>query len=229
MNLNIIEGYVEIEGRYPILITALHGFGTDLFKELVSVTKKYVPLSKMKELTIYHSAVDMYTWEIAFKTAVAEKTWAILPTISKVDRLENMDLPDYNLNKPYAKSTPLWRRVGELVNRNAVKIIVDFHGMKNIKRWPDVCISTCNFTTVSRSLISAIIAYLRSMGLNVRIDYPFSGGAFIKFFGKPPYIEAFAIELKRNLRYFGSKVPLIARGIIRQVKEYLEYSPTLSQ
>ncbi len=225
MNLEVLEGYIEVKGKYPVLVTALHGFGTDLFKDLVVIIRRNSKAYGGDLDLNYYSAVDMYTWEIAFKAAIAENTWAVLPTISKVDKPENVNLPDYNLNKPYAKLTPLWRRVRELVDEENIRVIIDLHGMKNIKKWPDICISTGNFTTTSRELVSRVMEYLRSLGFRVNVDYPFSGGAFIRFFGDPPRIEAFALELKRNLRYFGSKIPAVIRGIVRVVKEYLEEGP----
>jgi len=224
MNLDVIEGYVEVEGLNPILVTALHGFGTDRYKRLVDILKKEKPESEsFKDIALYHSAVDMYTWEIAYKAAIAERCWLILPTMSKVDKPENLDVPDYNLNKVYASKTPMWHRVRDLISDGVIEAIIDIHGMKNVGKWPDVCVSTCNYTSVSKSLVDDVVNYLKSKGLGVTVDYPFSGGSFIRSFGKPPKVEALALEYKRNLRFFGSQVPIITRGVIRVVKEHLNF------
>lgn len=63
-----------------------------------------------------------------------------------------------------------------------------------------------------------IAEYLESIGYSVRVDYPFSGGAFIRYFGNPPNTEAFALELKRSIRYFGSEIPLVIARIIKITK-----------
>lgn len=234
MNLNSIEGFIEVEGKHPILITALHGFGTDTYRLLVKILRRYINViayvktsdfhSELRNILMYSSAVDAYTWEIAYKIAVGEEVWCILPTLSKVDKLNDIGLPDYNLNKGYAIATPFWKRVREIVNAKEVKVIIDIHGMKNVKNWPDICISTKGFTSASKKLANILSSYFRKQGLNVAIDYPFVGGTFIAEFGKPPNIEAIAIEIKKNLRFYGSKIPEIMRGAVRIVKRYVEDS-----
>ncbi len=225
MNMDIIEGYIEVEGRYPILITALHGFGSGLFKDLAKVVrkicKKAYRVCRSTRAMNYYSAVDMYTWEAAFKAGVAENAWIILPTLSKVDKLENMEIPDYNLNKYYAKLTPLWGRVSELVDNGVVRVLIDLHGMRNVRKWPDICISTAGYRSASKNLSHRIAEYFKNVGFSVKIDYPFSGGAFIRYFGNPPRTEALAIEFKRNIRYFKSRLPSIVANVIRIVKEYI--------
>ncbi len=220
MNIDRIEGYIEIVGEIPILITALHGFGSDHYKDIVKLIKSFA-YQKIKYFVRYRSAVDKYTWEIAYKVAIAEKTWAILPTLSKVDSIDSIEIPDYNLNKSYARNTPFWNRVRDLLLDRSIRVIIDIHGMKNIRKWPDICISTRGFTTVSRDLIENIVIYLEKIGLRTSIDYPFIGGAFIAEFGRPPQVEAFALEIKRNLRYYGSDIPLVIRNVIRVVKDYI--------
>jgi len=42
MDLNVSEGFVEVEGRCPILITALHGFEADSYRCLVKAIRAYV-------------------------------------------------------------------------------------------------------------------------------------------------------------------------------------------
>jgi hypothetical protein len=232
MNLNVLEGFVEVEGRYPILVTALHGFGTDSYRDLVRAARSYVRLmgfvktlgnyGELERLLRYSSAVDLFTWEIAFKVAVAEELWALLPTLSKVDKLGTLPVPDYNLNKGYAINTPFWRRVKDLVEGGKIRILVDIHGMKNVRKWPDICISTRGLATASKELINTVVAFFKSRGLRVAIDYPFMGGAFIAHFGRPPATEAFAIEIKRSLRFYESTIPSIIRNAMRAVKDYLK-------
>ncbi|MCD6113861.1 MAG: N-formylglutamate amidohydrolase [Thermoprotei archaeon] len=217
MNLNVIEGYVEIKGEKPILITALHGFGTDRFKDVVDKIRELGLEYAFSELIPSRSAVDFLTWEIAFKVAVATGSWAILPTISKVDSVDELRIPDYNLNKEYAKETPLWRRIEELVNSEHVRLIIDIHGMKNVSSWPDICISTNGLTTVSRNTLNNVLKYFKMLKLNVAVDRPFKGGALIRYFGKPPNVEALGIELKRNLRFFRSEIPKVMAGLVREL------------
>ena len=217
MDLNVIEGYVEIKGEKPILITALHGFGTDRFKDIVDKIRELGLEYAFSELIPSRSAVDFLTWEIAFKVAVATGSWAILPTISKVDSVDGLRIPDYNLNKEYAKETPLWRRIKELVNSEHVRLIIDIHGMKNVSSWPDVCISTNGLTTVSRNTLNNVLKYFKMLKLNVAVDRPFKGGALIRYFGKPPNVEALGIELKRNLRFFRSEIPKVMAGLVREL------------
>lgn len=224
MDLDVIEGYIEVKGRHPILVTASHGFGTDKFKELFDLLRSLGAAKLLQGFAPRRSAVDMYTWELAFKSAVAEGCWALLPTVSKVDKVELGGLPDYNLNKPYARVTPFWRRLGELTESGKIKVIVDIHGMKNVRKWPDICLSTASFTTASKELTEVVARRLRALGLRVSVDYPFSGGALIKAFGRPPRVEALAVEIKRSLRYFGSRSPALAREVVRGIKEYLRRS-----
>ncbi|MCS7111663.1 MAG: N-formylglutamate amidohydrolase [Ignisphaera sp.] len=231
MDLNIIEGFIEIEGRYPILVTALHGFGSDGYRHVVRAlrsclracgcVKTLYSYDKLVAPSMYHSAVDVYTWEIAYKVATAEELWCILPTLSKIDRVEGIDAQDYNLNKRYAYSTPFWRRVREVVERGGIRAIVDIHGMKNVRRWADICISSRGYTTASRELVGVIVEYFRERGLSVAVDHPFAGGAFIAEFGRPPSVEALALEIKRNLRFHRSRVPEILRGAMKVMKQYL--------
>jgi len=218
VNLNVIEGYVEVSGKKPVLITALHGFGTDRFKDIVGKIKELGLEYAFSELIPSRSAVDFLTWEIAFKAAIATNSWAVLPTISKVDHVDGLNIPYYNLNKEYGRKTPLWRRIEQLVNEGKIKYIIDVHGMKNISVWPDVCLSTNGYSSVSRNVLEKIVEKLRKRGLRVSVDKPFKGGALIKYFGKPPKTEALGIELKRNLRFFGSKAPEI---IIEVVNTFL--------
>jgi hypothetical protein len=232
MDLNVLEGFVEVEGRHPILVTALHGFGTDSYRDLVRAARSYAGLmgflktlsdyGELERLLRYSSAVDLFTWEIAFKVAVAEELWALLPTLSKVDKLGTLPVLDYNLNKGYAINTPFWRRVKNLVEGGKVKILVDIHGMKNVRKWPDICISTRGLTTASKELINTVVAFFKSHGLRVAVDYPFMGGALIAHFGRPPATEAFAIEIKRSLRFYESTIPTIIRNVMRAVKDYLK-------
>lgn len=231
MNLDIVEGFIELEGRYPILVTALHGFGSDGYRAVVHALRNCLKASgftkiphlytKLVGLPMYHSAVDVYTWEIAYKVAVAEELWCILPTLSKIDRIDGAGLQDYNLNKHYASSTPFWRRVREIVEKEGIRIIVDIHGMKSVRKWADICISSRGYTTASRKLVEVIAGYFRGKGFSVAIDYPFSGGAFIAEFGRPPSVEAVALEIKRSLRFYRSRVPEIVRGAVRVMKQYL--------
>lgn len=232
MNLDTLEGFIEIEGKHPILITALHGFGADSYKDVVKMLKKccktlrYVKTfgiyEELGDILKYNSSVDLFTWEIAFKIAVAEELWAILPTLSKVDKLHLLQIPDYNLNKGYAIATPFWRRIRDLIDGGKIRILIDIHGMKNIRKWPDICISARGFTSASKELIEIIATVFRANGLRVAIDHPFIGGAFIAYFGKPPIIEALAIEIKRNLRFYGSKVPTTIRDVIKAIKYYID-------
>lgn len=234
MNLDVLEGYIEVRGKYPILITALHGFGSDYYRIVVRALKKYLTmfgyiktLNSYRELEKslrYTSSVDVYTWEIAFKVALAEDLWCVLPTLSKVDRIDGVNIPDYNLNKGYTSITPFWKRIEEIVKNEKIMALIDIHGMKNIRKWPDICISTRGLTTASKELVGRIVSFFRIQGFKVAIDYPFIGGAFIATFGKPPAVEAMAIEIKRNLRFYGSMVPKLMGGAIRVVKEYLEES-----
>ena len=217
MNLDVIEGYIEVKGVEPILITALHGFGTDRFKDVVDKIRELGLEYAFSELIPSRSAVDFLTWEIAFKVAVATGSWAILPTISKVDSVDGLRIPDYNLNKEYAKETPLWKRIECLVRRKRVKFIIDIHGMKNISSWPDICVSTNGLTTVSRDTLNRVLKYFKAMKLNVTVDRPFKGGALIRYFGKPPSVEALGIELKRNLRFYRSNIPKIMAGLVREL------------
>ena len=232
MNLDVVEGFIEVEGLYPILITATHGFGADSFKYLVKALKRYVKsfgliktlddIGEVVRLLNYYSSVDLYTWEIAYKVAIAENLYTILPTFSKVDKVPLLPIPDYNLNKDYAKITLFWRRAEEIIRSRGIRVVIDIHGMSNNGKWPDICISTRGFSTVSKELISRVISYLASQRLRVAIDYPFAGGAFIAYLGNPPTVEAFAIEIKRRLKFFGSEIPKIIRGIVEVVKNYLE-------
>jgi hypothetical protein len=232
MDLNVLEGFVEVEGRYPILITALHGFGADSYRDLVKAVRACVRVlgfvktlgayEELNRLLKYSSAVDLFTWETAFKVAVAEELWALLPTLSKVDKLSTLSTPDCNLNKGYAISTPFWRRARELVESKKVRVVIDIHGMKDVKKWPDVCISTRGLTTASKELIDVVTAVFKAHGLRVAVDHPFVGGAFIAHFGRPLATEAFAIEVKRSLRFCGSAIPSVVRDAIRAVKEYLK-------
>lgn len=220
MDLNIIEGYIEVSGEKPVLITALHGFGTDLFKDVVDKLKELNLYEEFNEILTSRSAVDLFTGEIAFKAGIAEKCWVILPTISKVDKLNKLPIPDYNLNKPYARLTPLWKRVEQLIKEEKTKLIIDVHGMKDVNKWPDICIACNNYRTASKGLIEAIAETLQTIGLSVKIDYPFSGGALIKHFGSPPKVEAFSIEIKRNLRQFYSHAPQIMREVVRTALKF---------
>jgi len=224
MDLETIEGYVEVEGRIPVVVTAVHGFGTDSFKHLIKALKKCrckAYQQEVQRLLLYYSAVDFYTWEVAYKAAVATGAWALLPTLSKVDYDPALGVPDYNLNKHYAKGTPFWKRLGELISERGVRAVIDIHGMKFSKRWPHICISTRGFTTASKKLVAAVSAYLRKHGLTVAVDYPFSGGALIAEFGRPPEVEAFALEIRRDLRFAGSKIPALIAGVIEEVSRLL--------
>lgn len=231
MDLDLLEGFIEVRGRYPILITALHGFGSDGYRDAVKALRRCIRhLGFVKSLDIYDklggvlrygSAVDLFTWEIAYKVAVAEELWGILPTLSKIDRVYDNRLPDYNLNKSYASATRFWRRVRELIEVEGIRVIVDIHGMKNIRRWPDICISTRGYTSVSRELVERVATVLRTYGYRVEIDHPFIGGAFIAEFGKPPTINAIAIEIKKNLRFYGSQIPLLLREVIKVAKRWI--------
>jgi len=217
MNLNIVEGYIEIEGKNKILITALHGFGSDRFKDVIDKIRELGLDYAFSELVPSRSAVDFLTWEIAFKAAVATNSWAILPTISKVDSVDGLEIPNYNLNKEYAKETPLWKRIGELVVKGKVKLIIDIHGMKNISSWPDICVSTNGLSSASKNTISRVVKYFEKLKFNVALDKPFKGGALIRYFGKPPKVEALGIELKRNLRFFKTNTPKIMADLIREL------------
>jgi hypothetical protein len=231
VDLDVVEGFVEVDGIYPILITATHGFGADSFKHVVKALRRYVKsygliktvdsVDEVLRLLNYYSSVDLYTWEIVYKVAVAENIYAVLPTLSKIDRIPKLSIPDYNLNKDYAKITPFWRRVEELVKSKEIRIVIDIHGMSSRSKWPDICISTRGFSTTSKELITKVASYLTSQRIRVAIDYPFTGGAFIAYFGNPPLIEAFAIEIKKNLRFFGSEIPRIIRGVVKNIKDYL--------
>uniref|UniRef100_A0A7C2Z943 N-formylglutamate amidohydrolase n=1 Tax=Ignisphaera aggregans TaxID=334771 RepID=A0A7C2Z943_9CREN len=230
MNLDIVEGFIEIKGQHPVLVTATHGFGSDGYRAVAKALRKclkhfYVktgyPSEHLGIVARYGSAVDLFTWEIAYKIAVHENVWSVLPTLSKIDSVDGMTIPDYNLNKGYASVTPFWRRVRDIVAREGIRVVIDLHGMKNIKKWPDICISTRGMSTASTELVSMLRSYFAKHGLRVEIDYPFAGGAFISHMGKPPHVEAVAIEIKRNLRFFGSRIPEILRGAITVVKHHL--------
>lgn len=217
MKYNVLEGFIEIEGKYPILITALHGFGSDRFKDVIVRIKEYGLYDKFKDIVTSSSAVDFLTSEIAFKVGIAEKCWVILPTISKVDVVNNLPIPDYNLNKEYAQVTPIWNRVEELIKNGLVNVIIDIHGMKAVTKWPDICISCANYTTASKETINSIVKVFRKLGYNVKIDKPFKGGAFIRHFGNPPITEAFSIEIKRNYRFLGSNIIWTLRLIVKEI------------
>ncbi len=217
MDLNIVEGYIEIEGKNKVLITALHGFGTDRFKDVVDKIRELGLEYAFSELVPSRSAVDFLTWEIAFKAAVATNSWVILPTISKVDSVDGLRIPDYNLNKEYAKETPLWKRIEELVVGEKVKLIIDIHGMKNVSSWPDICVSTNGLSSASKDTISRVVKYFEKLKFNVALDKPFKGGALIRHFGKPPKVEALGIELKRNLRFFRSNIPRVMAGLVKEL------------
>lgn len=191
VNLDKLEGFIEVKGRCPILVTALHGFGSDRYRLVVKTLRKYLKdvrhvktlgiCDELTGLTRYSSSVDVYTWEIAYKVAVSEELWSILPTLSKVDEVESMNIPDYNLNKSYASSTLFWKRVRELIEKEHIRIVIDVHGMKDLRVWPDICISTRRFTSSSREFVETLALYFMRQGLKVSIDFPFIGGAFIAF------------------------------------------------
>ncbi len=230
MDFDGIEGFIEVRGRYPLLVTAVHGFGSDGYRLVVQILRKCLKMCgylktfytyhELKNIVPYHSAVDVYTWEIAYKTAVAEELWAILPTLSKIDRIEGIYMQDYNLNKSYAILTPFWKRVEEVIREGGIKIVIDIHGMKNIKKWPDICISSRGYRTASKELVKMVANYFKEQGFSVAIDHPFSGGAFIAEFGRPPEVEAIAIEIKRSLRFYRSRIPGIIGGAIKMLKKH---------
>jgi len=232
-----LDGFIVVEGSYPLLITALHGFGTDMYKHVVKVLRKCLRrLGYDKLLSVYNelghflrygSAVDLFTWEIAYKVAVSENAWAVLPTLSKVDFVDGLAMPDYNLNKWYAEKSPFWLFVEDVVRRYGVRVVVDIHGMKNVSKWPDICISTRGFSSASKQLAEIIANVFRSYKLKTAFDYPFFGGAFIAYFGKPPQVEALAIEIKRSLRFYKSNIPAIVREAVKAVKKYIEMQNSL--
>jgi len=217
LRYDILEGFIEVKGKHPILVIALHGFGSDRFKDVIARIKEYGLYDKFKDIVTSNSAVDFLTGEIAFKVGIAEKCRVILPTISKVDMVNNLPIPDYNLNKEYALITPIWRRVEELIKNGLVNVIVDIHGMKAITKWPDICISCANYTTASKETIDSVARVFKKLGYSVKIDKPFKGGAFIRHFGNPPATEAFSIEIKRNHRFLGSNITWALRLIIREI------------
>ena len=223
LNCEVIEGFIEVKGRYPILITATHGYGTDRFKDVVLRLKELNLYSEFKDVAPYTSAVDFLTGEIAFKVGVAEKCWVILPTVSKVDYLSGLPIPDYNLNREYASITPFWRRVEELVRGNHVRFIIDIHGMKSVNKWPDFCISCANYTTASKKTVEHIVHLISEAGFTVKVDRPFKGGSFIRHFGKPPRIEAIGLEIKRDHRFLGSRIPYVIRRIAREIIRFKNY------
>jgi len=223
LNYEVIEGFIEVKGQYPILITATHGYGTDRFKDIVLRLKELNLYDDFKDLAPYTSAVDFLTGEIAFKVGVAEKCWVILPTVSKVDCLNGLLIPDYNLNKEYASITPFWRRVEELIKKGYVKFIIDIHGMKNVRKWPDFCVSCANYTTASEETVKHIVRSISEAGFTVKVDKPFKGGSFIRYFGKPLEIEAIGLEIKRNHRFLGSCIPSVIRYIVREIIKLKNY------
>ena len=225
MNLERIEGYIELRGQKPILLTALHGFGTDRYKLLVKKLKRLDFQNRLKDLYRSPSAVDLFSGEIAVKVGIAKDCWVMLPTLSKVDVLEGMNTPDANLNKKYAEDSLFWKRVGQLTDSGMVKAIIDLHGMRDIKKWPDICIACGGYTTASEELIKNIVNTLNEYRLKVAVDEPFEGGHFIKHFGRSPDVEAFSIELKRNLRTLGNSIPIkLLKMVVDKVYEYISGS-----
>ncbi|MGQ9469788.1 MAG: N-formylglutamate amidohydrolase [Nitrososphaerales archaeon] len=131
-------------------------------------------------------------------------------------------MPDANLNKEYAKNSLFWKRVGQLTDSGMVKAIIDLHGTRNIEKWPDVCIACGGYATASKELIKRIVDALKKYQLKVAADEPFEGGYFIRRFGRPPEIEAFSIELKRNLRTLGSSIAIkLLQTVVDRVEEYI--------
>jgi len=208
MDLERIEGYIELKGQKPILLMALHGFGTDRYKLLVKRLKMFDFQHRLKDLYRSSSAVDLFSGEIAVKVGIAKDCWIMFPTLSKVDFLEGMNTPDANLNKDYSKDSPFWKRVSQLTDSGTVKAIIDLHGMKDVKTWPDICIACGGYTTASKELIESIVEALKLYKLKVAVDEPFRGGYMIRRFGNSPKVEAFSIELKRNLRILGSSISI---------------------
>ncbi|MGQ9469789.1 MAG: hypothetical protein ACUVTD_08250 [Nitrososphaerales archaeon] len=84
MDLEKIEGYIELNGRKPILLTALHGFGTDRYKLLVRRLKMLDFQGQLRGLYRSSSAVDLFSGEIVVKVGIAKDCWVMLPTLSKV-------------------------------------------------------------------------------------------------------------------------------------------------
>ncbi|MCP8321275.1 MAG: N-formylglutamate amidohydrolase [archaeon] len=222
MDLEKIEGYIELKGQKPILLTALHGFGTDRYKLLVKRLKRLDFQKQLKDLYRSSSAVDLFSGEIVVKVGIAKNCWVMLPTLSKVDVLEGMKMPDANLNKEYAKDSLFWKRVGQLIDSGMVKAIIDLHGMRNIKKWPDVCIACGDYATASEELIKSLVDVLKKYRLKVAVDEPFEGGHLIRCFGRSSEIEAFSIELKRNLRTLGSSIAIkLLQVVVDRVEEFI--------
>jgi len=222
MDLEKIEGYIELKGQKPILLTALHGFGTDRYKLLVKRLKRLDFRERLKDLYRSSSAVDLFSGEIVVKVGIAKDCWVMLPTLSKVDVLDGMNMPDANLNKEYAKDSLFWKRVGQLTDSGMVKVIIDLHGMRNIKKWPDVCIACGGYATASEELIKSVVDALKKYRLRVAVDEPFEGGHLIRCFGKSPEVEAFSIELKRNLRTLGSSIAIkLLQTVVDRVEEFV--------
>lgn len=222
MNLEKIEGYIELKGQKPILLMALHGFGTDRYKLLVKRLKKLDFQHRLRDLYRSSSAVDLFSGEIAVKVGMTKDCWVMFPTLSKVDAIEGINAPDANLNKEYSKDSPFWKRVDELIDSGMVKAIIDLHGMKNIKKWPDVCIACGGYTTASEELVRKAVDALKIYHLKVAVDEPFRGGYLIRHFGNSHEVEAFSIELKRNLRALGTSIAIkLLQGVVDKVYEHI--------
>ncbi|MEM2873257.1 MAG: N-formylglutamate amidohydrolase [Nitrososphaerales archaeon] len=222
MDLERIEGYIELKGQKPILLTALHGFGTDRYRLLVKKLKRLGFHDQMRNLYRSSSAVDLFSGEIVVKVGIAKDCWVMLPTLSKVDAPEGMNTPDANLNKEYAKDSYFWKRIDQIIDSGAVKVMIDLHGMKSIKKWPDVCIACGGYTTASEKLIRSVTDALKKYDLKVAVDMPFKGGYFIRRFGNSSGIEAFSIELKRDLRTLGSSIAMkLLQTVVDKVHEHI--------
>ncbi|MCP8322158.1 MAG: N-formylglutamate amidohydrolase, partial [archaeon] len=87
---------------------------------------------------------------------------------------------------------------------------------------PDVCIACKGYSTASKELIKNVVDALKKYRLKVAVDEPFEGGHLIRCFGKSSEVEAFSIELKRNLRTLGSSIAIkLLQTVVDKVEKYI--------
>ncbi len=169
-----INGYIELTGTRPVLITAPHAQGP---------------------------GADVFTGEIAWKVAQATGAYALVATVSRRAKLEDGNPADYN--REWARNTPFRRRIDELIKRYGVRFIIDVHGMESDPVRPDVDLGTLGGRSVKGKLVSKIVKRLEEAGFDVGFEQEFQGGDILEYHCDGERVQGVQLELSEELRELG--------------------------
>ncbi|WP_456482034.1 N-formylglutamate amidohydrolase [Methanopyrus sp.] len=169
-----INGYMELTGTRPVLITAPHAQGP---------------------------GADVFTGEIAWKVAQVTGAHALVATVSRRAKLEDGNPADYN--REWARDTPFRRRIDELIRRYGIRFIVDVHGMESDPVRPDVDLGALGGRSAKGKLVSKIVKRLEEAGFDVGFEQEFQGGDILEYHCDGERVQGVQLELSEELRELG--------------------------